>query len=57
MRRCLLYTSLSDRANAETVSHAMDSGVEWGNGFTQFPREFTVNEASEKTEMCIRDSA
>ena len=47
--RRLNTANLSDRANAETVSHAMDSGVEWGNGFTQFPREFTVNEASEKT--------
>ena len=32
---------------------------EWGNGFTQFPREFTVNEASEKTgtiEVSVVDS-
>lgn len=47
--RRLNTANLSDRANSETVSHAMESGVEWGNGFTQFPREFTVNEASEKT--------
>ncbi len=47
--RRLNTANLSDRANGETVSHAMESGVEWGNGFTQFPREFTVNEASEKT--------
>ena len=47
--RRLNTANLSDRTNAETVSHAMDSGVEWGNGFTQFPRDFTVNEASEKT--------
>lgn len=57
--RRLNTANLSDRANAETVSHAMDSGVEWGNGFTQFPREFTVNEASEKTgtiEVSVVDS-
>lgn len=57
--RRLNTANLSDRANPETVSHAMDSGVEWGNGFTQFPREFTVNEASEKTgtiEVSVVDS-
>ncbi len=57
--RRLNTANLSDRANAETVSHAMESGVEWGNGFTQFPREFTVNEASEKTgtiEVSVVDS-
>ena len=47
--RRLNTANLSDRTNVQTVSHAMDSGVEWGNGFTQFPRDFTVNEASEKT--------
>lgn len=47
--RRLNTANLSDRVNIETVAHAMESGVEWGNGFTQFPREFTVNEASEKT--------
>ena len=41
--RRLNTAALGDRANAETVSHALDSGVEWGNGFTPFPREFTVN--------------
>lgn len=47
--RRLNTANLSDRANVETVSHAMESGVEWGNGFTQFPSDFTVDEASEKT--------
>lgn len=47
--RRLNTANLSDRTNSETVEHAMESGVEWGNGFTQFPRGFTVDEASEKT--------
>ncbi len=47
--RRLNTANLSDRTNSETVEHAMGSGVEWGNGFTQFPRDFTVDEASEKT--------
>ena len=47
--RRLNTANLSDRTNSETVEHAMESGVECGNGFTQFPRDFTVDEASEKT--------
>lgn len=47
--RRLNTANLSDRTNNETVEHAMESGVEWGNGFTQFPQDFTVDEASEKT--------
>lgn len=47
--RRLNTANLSDRTNSETVEHAMESGVEWGNGFTQFPQDFTVDEASEKT--------
>lgn len=47
--RRLNTANLSDRTNSETVEHAMESGVEWGNGFTQFPHDFTVDEASEKT--------
>ncbi len=47
--RRLNTANLSERANQETVSHAMESGVEWGNGFTQFPAMFTVDEANEKS--------
>lgn len=47
--RRLNTANLSERTNVDTVSHAMESGVEWGNGFTQFPDDFTVDEASEKT--------
>lgn len=57
--RRLNTANLSDRANYETVQHAMETGVEWGNGFTQFPSEFTVDEADEKTgtvEVSVVDS-
>lgn len=47
--RRLNTANLSETANVDSVEHAMESGVEWGNGFTQFPTEFTVDEANEKT--------
>lgn len=46
--RRLNTANLSERANVDTVTHAMESGVEWGNGFTQFPNTFTVDKADEK---------
>lgn len=46
MRR-LNTANLSDTVTTETVSRALEGGVEWGNGFTQFPAEFTVEEADE----------
>lgn len=49
INRRLSTANLSESANRESVEHAMSSGVEWGNGFTQFPSEFTVDEADEKT--------
>lgn len=57
--RRLNTANLSDRANVDTVSQAMESGVEWGNGFTQFPALFEVDEASEKTgtiEVSVTDT-
>ena len=47
--RRLNTANLSDTANAQTVSLALEGGVEWGNGFTQFPHDFTVEEADERT--------
>ncbi len=47
--RRLNTANLSDTANVQTVSLALEGGVEWGNGFTQFPRDFTVEEADERT--------
>ena len=48
MRR-LNTANLSDTVTTETVSRALEGGVEWGNGFTQFPANFTVAEADERT--------
>ena len=48
MRR-LNTANLSDTVTSETVSNALEGGVEWGKGFTQFPTEFTVDEADERT--------
>lgn len=49
VNRRLNTANLSERTTVDTVEHAMESGVEWGNGFTQFPEEFTVDEADEST--------
>ena len=49
VNRRLNTANLSDRADRDTVTQAMQSGVEWGNGFTQFPGDFTVEEANERT--------
>ena len=48
MRR-LNTANLSDTVTTETVSNALEGGVEWGNGFTQFPEQFNVQEADERT--------
>lgn len=56
--RRLNTANLSDRVDIETVSHAMESGVEWGNGFTQFPEDYIVEEADERTgvlEVSVTD--
>ncbi len=57
--RRLNTANLSERADRETVSNALSSGVEWGNGFTQFPTQFTVDEADERTgeiEVSVTDT-
>lgn len=40
---------LAETASVRTVADALRGGVEWGNGFTQFPEDFTVQEADENT--------
>lgn len=40
---------LSSNVNVRTVASAIQGGVEWGNGFTQFPEDFSVQEADENT--------
>lgn len=47
--RRLNTANLSQSVSVESVTHAMESGLEWGDGFTQFPEDFQVEEASEKT--------
>lgn len=48
MRR-LNTANLSESVNVDTVRRALEGGVEWGNGFTQFPEEYTIVEADERT--------
>lgn len=52
--------SLANEANVSTVAAAMNNGVEWGNGFTQFPEDFSVQEADENThriEVSVTDTS
>ena len=51
--------NLSDNVNVYTVAEAMGGGIEWGNGFTQFPQEYSVQEADENTgriEVSVTDT-
>lgn len=41
--------NLSRSVSVRTVADALTSGVMWGSGFTQFPQEFSVQEADENT--------
>ncbi len=41
--------ALANEANLHTVTVALEDGVEWGSGFTQFPQDFTVQEADQAT--------
>ena len=52
--------NLSENANVRTVASALRGGVEWGNGFTQFPEDFSVQEADENTgriEVTVTDTS
>ena len=49
VNRRLNTANLSETVNTATVATALEGGVEWGNGFTQFPQDFIVNEADERT--------
>ena len=42
---------LSDEVNYETVDRALQGGVEWGTGYTQFPTSYTIDTADENTGM------
>ena len=59
MRR-LNTANLSESVSVDTVSTALKGGLEWGNGFTQFPLDFTVDEADERTgtvEVTVLDTS
>lgn len=52
-------SNLSENVNVKTVASALSGGVEWGNGFTQFPEDYTVIEADENTgriEVSVTDT-
>lgn len=52
--------NLADTANVRTVASALSGGVEWGDGFTQFPQDFSVQEADENTgriEVTVTDTS
>lgn len=59
VNRRLNTANLSENVDRSAVEHAMESGVEWGNGFTQFPANFVVEEADERTgviEVTVTDT-
>ena len=52
--------NLAESASVRTVAAALRGGVEWGNGFTQFPEDFSVQEADENTgriEVTVIDTS
>lgn len=51
---------LANDVNIDTVYQALDHGVGWGTGFTQFPTDFSVQEADENThriEVTVTDTS
>ena len=59
VRRVTTLT-LAEDASMRSVVSALNMGVEWGGGFTQFPSEFAVQEADEHThriEVTVTDSS
>lgn len=53
-------TRLTENVNVRAVASALRGGVEWGNGFTQFPEDFSVQEADEDTgriEVTVVDTS
>ena len=52
--------NLTESVTVRTVASALRGGVEWGNGFTQFPEDFSVQEADENTgrvEVTVTDTS
>ena len=51
---------LAESADVKNVASALRNGVEWGNGFTQFPEDYSVQEADENTgviEVTVVDTS
>lgn len=51
--------NLAEDVNITNVATALQNGVEWGNGFTQFPTDYSVQEADENThriEVTVTDT-
>ena len=51
--------NLSNDVSVRSVADALSGGVEWGGGFTQFPQEFSVQEADQNTgriEVSVTDT-
>ena len=51
---------LAENVDVKNVASALKNGVEWGNGFTQFPEDFSVQEADENTgviEVTVVDTS
>ncbi len=58
--RRLNTANLSENVTTESVTTALTGGVEWGNGFTQFPQRFTVDVADESAgtvEVTVVDTS
>lgn len=50
---------LSDEVNYETVDRALQGGLEWGTGYTQFPTDYTIDLADENVgtiEVSVTDT-
>lgn len=47
LARRLNTANLSEQVDMESVTRALDGGVSWGDGFTQFPDEYRVNTADQ----------
>ena len=57
--RRVTTATLAEDASMRSVVRSLGMGVEWGGGFTQFPAEFTVQEADERThriEVSVTDA-
>lgn len=60
VNRRLNTANLSESVTRATVSTALEYGLEWGNGFTQFPADYTVDRADQRSgelEVSVVDTS